>query len=77
MLEHFGDGTTVICHFAGCDEVLTYDTVTADRFPKSGKEGGRYVRGNLRPACSPCNTKDGQRVKDLPPLVADPNGIQW
>ncbi len=79
MLETFGDGTTCPCAFEGCDKVLTFETVTADRYPKSGKEGGRYIRGNLRPACSFCNSSDGQRVKelDLPPLEVDPNGLQW
>jgi hypothetical protein len=79
MLEEFGDGTTCECSFEGCTEVLTMETVTADRWPLSGKEGGSYRRDNIRPACGYCNSSDGQRVKEieLPPLVVDPNGIQW
>lgn len=77
MLEEFGDGETVVCSFEDCDEVLTFETVTADRWPISGKEGGRYIRSNIRPACTPCNSADGQRVKELPPLEAGPTGLTW
>jgi hypothetical protein len=28
-----------------------------------GALGGRYVRGNVRPACRPCNNEAGQRVR--------------
>ncbi len=78
MLETFGDGTMAPCAFE-CGTILTFETITADRYPLSGKEGGRYIRGNVRPACSFCNSSDGQRVKelDLPPLEVDPNGLQW
>jgi hypothetical protein len=59
--------------------MLTYKTITVDRYPKSGREGGRYVRGNIRAACSFCNSSDGQRVKelDLPPLEPGPTGMEW
>lgn len=77
MLAEFGDGESVVCHFPECDEVLTFDTVTADRYPISGKEGGRYIRSNIRPACGSCNSSDGQRVKELPPLEAGPTGMEW
>lgn len=58
LLDTFGDGTTVVCSFEGCDRVLTFKTMTVDRFPIPGGEGGRYVRGNIRPACGPCNYAD-------------------
>jgi hypothetical protein len=77
MLEEFGDGTTCECAFPDCHEILTYDTITADRYPISGKEGGRYVRGNIRPACIGCNASDGTRIKQLPPLEAGPTGLEW
>lgn len=77
MLEEFGDGTTCVCSFPDCDEVLTFDTITADRYPLSGKEGGRYVRGNIRPACGACNSSDGHRIKALPPLEAGPTGMEF
>lgn len=76
LLQEFGDGTTCDCAFE-CGTVLTYDTVTADRYPISGKEGGRYVRGNIRPACIGCNAADGQRIKALPPLEPGPTGMEW
>jgi 5-methylcytosine-specific restriction endonuclease McrA len=77
MLTEFGDGTTVVCSFEDCDEILTYDTVTADRYPLSGKEGGRYIRSNIRPACGACNSADGTRIKNLPELEAGPTGLTW
>lgn len=76
LLEEFGDGTTCLCAF-DCGEVLTFETVTADRHPIAGKQGGRYIRGNIRPACARCNSSDGQRVKTLPPLEAGPTGLTW
>lgn len=36
-------------------------SVTVDRIVP-GCRGGRYVHGNIRPACSPCNTSDGGRL---------------
>jgi len=79
MLETFGDGITCVCSFEDCDEILTFETVTADRWPLSGKEGGRYIRSNIRPSCSRCNSSDGQRIKelDLPPLEPGPTGMEW
>lgn len=46
------------CAF-GCGAILDVDTVTADRYPIPGCEGGTYRRDNIRPACAPCNTKHG------------------
>lgn len=36
--------------------------VTADRIVP-GALGGRYVRGNLRPACGPCNSETGGHLR--------------
>lgn len=36
-------------------------SVTVDRIVP-GCEGGRYVRGNIRPACGPCNMSHGGRL---------------
>lgn len=58
MLDTFGDGTTCLCSF-GCGTVLTAATLTKDRHPIPGRKGGRYVRGNVRPACGPCNSHHG------------------
>lgn len=51
-----GDGTQVCCAFTGCTTMLVDDKaapnhVTVDRYPVMKKDGGRYVRGNIRPAC--------------------------
>lgn len=61
LVATFGDGKTVLCAL-GCGTLLTRATVTADRFPVRGCDGGSYRRGNIRPACGPCNSADGGRV---------------
>lgn len=60
MLGTMGDGITVPCAF--CGKHLLYSEITRDRFPKPGRKGGRYVKGNIRPACGPCNYSDGARA---------------
>jgi hypothetical protein len=62
LLTEFGDGATAPCSF-GCGTVLTFETVTVDRYPVPGCQGGRYVRGNMRPACGPCNSVYGGSVR--------------
>lgn len=65
LLTTFGDGTTAPCALnvsSDCQGTVTYDTITVDRYPVPGCEGGRYVHGNIRPACAPCNTLDGARL---------------
>jgi hypothetical protein len=59
MLDTFGDGYTVPCSFCGLE--LDWFTMTKDRWPLSGADGGHYVRGNVRPACGSCNSADGAR----------------
>ena len=59
LLDTFGNGTICFCQFHGCKEELTFDTLTVDRYPIAGVDGGRYVRGNIRPACMSCNVEDG------------------
>lgn len=58
LLKEFGDGETVACSF-GCGIMLTFVTVTVDRFPIRKIDGGSYRRDNIRPACGPCNSADG------------------
>lgn len=59
-----------------CDVPLPTDALaealgipTAERFEVDrivpGVLGGRYVRGNIRPICRPCNNEAGQRVRCL------------
>lgn len=61
LLAEFGDGTVASCAF-GCGTELNFYTMTVDRYPVPGYDGGRYVRGNIRPACAECNTDDGARA---------------
>lgn len=62
LLATFGDGEKTTCSFQ-CGAVLTMDTITVDRFPVPGAQGGTYARGNIRPACAPCNSKYGATVR--------------
>ncbi len=59
MLAEFGDGVSVRCCF--CDRTLLFSQITKDRFPIPGRRGGRYVKGNVRPACLSCNASEGAR----------------
>lgn len=59
MLSEFGDGITAPCAF--CGKHLLYSEITKDRFPIAGRHGGRYVKGNIRPACMSCNAAEGAR----------------
>ena len=49
MLETFGDGATAPC--THCLELLTPDTIEADRIVP----GGSYRRDNIQPSCRRCN----------------------
>jgi hypothetical protein len=59
MLAEFGDGISTVCCF--CGRVLLFSTMTKDRFPIPGRKKGRYVKGNVRPACLSCNASEGAR----------------
>lgn len=59
LVSTFGDGH--LCHCYRCDLVLTVDTVSADRIIP-GAEQGTYRRGNIRPACQPCQSTTGGRL---------------
>jgi len=72
LVDTFGwrlpDGTgLVLCWSCGVPLLEHHDPeapgqhVTVDRIVP-GCEGGRYVRGNIRPACWICNTSDGGRL---------------
>lgn len=63
MLATFGDGITAPCAF--CGRPLLYSELTKDRYPVPGRKGGRYVRGNVRPACMACNASEGSRQMHL------------
>ena len=63
LLGTFGDGITAPCAF--CGRRLFFSEITRDRYPKPGRKGGRYVQGNIRPACMSCNASDGARQAAL------------
>jgi hypothetical protein len=46
------------CEF-NCGTILTIETITVDRYPIPGCDGGKYVKGNIRPACAKCNSEHG------------------
>lgn len=52
-----GNGDMAPCAMkvsAECETIVDYDSMEVDRIIP-GCLGGRYVRGNIRPACRPCN----------------------
>lgn len=61
LLEWFGDGTEAPCY--SCAEPLDYEALEVDRIIP-GVLGGTYARGNIRPACGPCNRRSGNAVRD-------------
>jgi hypothetical protein len=63
LLTEFGNGVTAPCYrFEVCGAVLDDATITVDRIVP-GCKGGRYVRDNIRPACGPCNSETGGRLR--------------
>lgn len=60
-----GNGQTVLCAFPECEEALTVDTVTVDRWPLAGALGGTYARDNIRPACATHNYGGGHGIACL------------
>jgi 5-methylcytosine-specific restriction endonuclease McrA len=61
LLDKFGDGTTAPCSYCRAD--LTIETITTDRHPIPGCQGGTYALDNIRPACGPCNSKHGGSIR--------------
>lgn len=62
LLDTFGDGTSAPCLIKfddNCLDTVTMDTLSVDRFPVPGAKGGTYTRGNIRPGCGPCNSRQG------------------
>ncbi|SII88849.1 Uncharacterised protein [Mycobacteroides abscessus subsp. abscessus] len=60
LLDTFGDGTT--CRCSTCPTVLDFDSITVDRHPVAGVDGGTYRRGNIRPQCAPCASRQGGKM---------------
>lgn len=64
LLDTFGDGVTALCALAvpgRCLGQVDIDTMTVDRIVP-GAAGGTYVRGNIQPACAPCNQYTGGKL---------------
>lgn len=51
------------CRCWRCGKLLTADTVTIDRWPVPGIDGGKYTATNTRPACATCNPTTGATVR--------------
>lgn len=62
LLNVFGNGEYAYCCFEGCTEALTFDTITVDRYPVAGIDGGTYKRGNIRPMCGFHNSSTGAKL---------------
>ena len=60
LLAWHGDGISCLCFL--CGKALLYSALQADRIIP-GILGGSYARGNIRPACGPCNRLAGNLVK--------------
>jgi hypothetical protein len=56
------EGSRPACRCYRCGALLTSETVTVDRIVP-GCQGGTYRRGNIRPACGPCNSETGGRTR--------------
>lgn len=59
----FGQGEPA-CRCYRCGVLLTADTVTVDRIIP-GCQGGTYRRDNIRPACGPCNSLAGSKIRKI------------
>lgn len=57
LLNTYGDGYSAPCAF--CEFEVDWHTITADRYPILGADGGSYRRSNIRPACLHCNSSHG------------------
>lgn len=56
LLNTYGNGVMAPCW--ECRTPVTDKTLVVDRIVP-GKDGGRYVRGNIRPQCHPCSRVQG------------------
>jgi hypothetical protein len=65
LLDSFGDGESAKCELRvspRCAVTVDFVTITVDRWPTAGCDGGTYSRENIRPACGSCNSVDGGRT---------------
>jgi hypothetical protein len=69
IVETFSVGGVLLCQRPGCEVPLLEDgpqgeRFEVDRWPMTGRQGGGYVRGNIRPICQPCNLELGNAERD-------------
>lgn len=64
-----GDGVKVACW--ECGALVNDKTIHVDRITPA-HQGGRYVRGNIRPHCGLCSHREGQRVMSELALARSP-----
>lgn len=67
LLATFGDGESAPCSIRfdeHCLGEVTMVTITVDRHPVPGIDGGKYARTNIRPACGPCNSRHGTQLRE-------------
>lgn len=67
LLDTFGDGETAPCMISwdeNCLGQVNDLTITVDRYPVAGIDGGTYERSNIRPACGPCNSRAGTALRE-------------
>lgn len=57
LLDEYGNGTTVVCSM--CPTVLDINSVSVDCWPIPRCDGGTYAKNNTRPACGPCQSRQG------------------
>lgn len=59
VIDTFGDGTFVACRM--CWITVDYAGLCIDRIVP-GHLGGKYVRSNIQPSCSPCQHRQGAEI---------------
>jgi hypothetical protein len=67
LLDTFGDGVTAPCMIewdSNCLGTVGGGTLTVDRYPIAGIDGGTYELDNIRPACGPCNSRAGTALRE-------------
>jgi 5-methylcytosine-specific restriction endonuclease McrA len=67
LLDTFGDGTEAPCAIQFndlCVGMVREGTITVDRHPIPGMDGGTYAYDNIRPACGPCNSRAGNALRE-------------
>jgi len=62
LMQHWASDSIGYVRCYRCGIMLNEERLTVDRIVP-GNKGGRYVRGNIRPACRHCNSATANRAK--------------